>query len=78
MPVFPAVFAEHTLAGHSPLLILITNAFQVSIFALGEAVGINEMVVAGIVGRVNINHPDFAEVRLLQDFQNFQIFTFNK
>ena len=36
-----------------------------------------ELVVAGVVRRVDVDHLDLAEIRLLQELQHLQIVTFN-
>ena len=48
------------------------GVFQVGLQALGVVVGVDE-VVAGVVGRVDVDHLDLAQVRLLQELQHFQV-----
>ena len=43
---------------------------------LREVVAVNK-IVAGVVRRVDVNHFDFAEVTLLQNFQSFEVVAFD-
>ena len=49
--------------------------FFVPRHGVGKIIGIDK-VVAGVVGRVNIDHPDLAVISGLQEFQDLQIVAF--
>ena len=78
MPAVLAVLAEKPLAGHKSRFILVANPIQILIFRFGKSVGINKMVVACVVGRIDVDHFYLAEIAFLQNLEHFQIFTFNK
>ena len=44
---------------------------------VGVIVGIDK-IVAGVVGRVNVNHLDAPKVRLVEEFQNFEVVAFDE
>ena len=77
-----AVFApralEYAVAFQVARVVGIAHASGVFIAAFGEFVGIDKGIVAGIVGRVNVNHLHAAGVGFLQDFQCFEVFGFDK
>ena len=77
-----AVFApralEHAVALQVARVVGIAHAAGVFFAAFGEFVGIDEGIVAGIVGRVDVNHLHAAGVGFLQDFQCFEVFGFDK
>ncbi len=50
---------------------------QVVVQALAEVVGVDE-VVASVVGRVNVDHLDFAVVALLQQLEHLQVVAFDE
>src|SRR5438552_19009033 len=54
----------------------LARVLQIRVKALSIVVRVDE-VVAGVVRRVDVNHLDLAEVRLLKKLQYFKIVTFN-
>ncbi|GBE01983.1 hypothetical protein BMS3Abin08_01420 [bacterium BMS3Abin08] len=73
-----AVLPEQAFSGHVPFFILITNTLKIFIPGFRKSVGIDKVVVPSIIGRVNVDHLNLAIIRLLEDFQDFQILAFNK
>ena len=78
MSVVAAVLAKQPFAGHIAVSILSPNTAQVFLFCFGEFIRIDELVIAGIVRWIDIDHLDLAEVCLLQNLQHFQVFAFDK
>ena len=64
-------------AKSAPRIVNLAGPGKVGIQAFGKFVRVNELL-PGVVGRVDIDHFDFAEIRLLQQFQDFEIFAFDK
>ena len=50
----------------------LAGVLQVGLQALGVVVGVDE-VVAGVVGRVDVDHLDLAQVRLLQELEHLEV-----
>src|SRR6266853_5148777 len=50
--------------------------YEISLKALGIVVWVNE-IFAGVVRGIDVNHPDLAEVRFLQELQYFETVAFN-
>jgi hypothetical protein len=50
---------------------------EVRLERVGVIVGIDK-IVAGVVGRVNVNHLDAPKVRLVEEFQNFEVVAFDE
>ena len=59
---------EQSVAVFTQLSTFFTPLFS----AHPKVIPINK-VVASVVGRINVNHLDLAQVALLQDFQHFQV-----
>jgi len=60
------------------LCIHLTGIFEVSLEALGVVVRIDEVVAGAVgVGRVDVDHLNLAEIRLLQELQHLQVVAFN-
>ena len=64
-------------AESAPRAVNLAGAGKVGILAFGKFVGVNELLPC-VVGRIDIDHFDFAEIRLLQQLQDFEIFAFDK
>ena len=60
--------------GHKPVafFVILTAVSHIFVSTLGKVVLIDK-IVAGVVGRININHLDLAKIGFLQEFQHFQI-----
>ena len=54
------------------LVVNLPGVLQVGQQALGVVVGVDE-VVAGVVGRVDVDHLDLAQVRLLQQLEDLEV-----
>ena len=52
------------------------GVFQIGPQGFAVVVGVNE-VVAGVVGRVYINHLHLAQIRLLQQLEHFEVVALN-
>ena len=77
-----AVFApralKYAVALQVARVVGIAHAAGVFFAAFGEFVGIDEGIVAGVVGRVDVDHLHAAGIGFLQDFQGFEIFGLDK
>lgn len=67
--VLLAVLAKETFAHQGAVVGQIVDALEVVLLAFLKTVGIDETVRAGVVGRVDVDQLDLAEVRLLQDLE---------
>ena len=76
--VFAPCALEHAIAFQVARVVGITDAAGVFFAAFGKFVGIDEGIIAGVVGRVDINHFYAAGIGFLQDFQGFEIFGLDK
>lgn len=57
-------------------LILLTAVPSVIFYTLGKIVFINE-IIAGVIGRIDVDHLYFAQVGFPEDFQGIQVIPFN-
>ena len=73
-----AVLAEETFTHQRAIVGEIVDSLEVVLFAFLKAVGIDETVRAGVVGRIDVDELDLAEVRLLQDLEHFQVLAFDE
>ena len=82
MAVVFAVFSpralEYAVALQVARVVGITDAAVVFFAAFGKFVGIDEGIIAGVVGRVDVDHLHAAGIGFLQDFQGFEIFGLDK
>ena len=76
--VFAPCALEYAVALQVARVVGIAHASGVFFAAFGEFVGINKGIVAGVVGRVDVDHLHAAGVGFLQDFQGFEVFGFDK
>ena len=58
--------------GFKPLVVDLTGVAQIGVEGLGVVVGIDE-IVAGVVGRIDVDHLHLAVIRLLEEFEDFQV-----
>src|SRR3989338_6746615 len=54
------------------------NTLEVVFPAFLETIWVNEAVRARVVGRIDVDQSDFAEIRLLQNLENFKIFALDE
>ena len=73
-----AVLAEQALLHQVAFFVLVSDAFEVVLFLLAESIGVNEAVIACVIRWVNDDALYLAVIGLLQNFQYFEIFTFNE
>ena len=57
--------------------VLEAGVLQVGVEAFAVVVGIDEFL-AGVIGRVDVNHLDLAVVAFLQQLEHFEVIAFNK
>ncbi len=69
---------EYAVALQLDRVVGIAYAAGVFFAVLGEFVGIDKGIAAGVVGRVDVNHLYADGIEFLQDFQCFEIFAFDK
>ncbi|MBI5326945.1 MAG: hypothetical protein HZB80_01425 [Deltaproteobacteria bacterium] len=73
-----AVLAENAPFHEETFSVIITDALQVIFLFLAESIGANKTVASCVVWRVNNDALYLAVICLLQDFEDFKIFAFNK
>src|SRR3989304_10362507 len=73
-----AVLAEQTFLHQVAFFVLVADSFEVVLFLLAESVGVNKAVIACVIRWVNDDALYLAVIGLLQNFQYFEIFTFNE
>ena len=71
-----AAVGVHVFDKAVTFLVILAAVCQVFLGALGKIILIHK-VVAGVVGWVNINHFDFAQIGFLQQLQHFQVIALN-
>ena len=78
MPVFAAVFPPHILPARRAALVGQSGAARIIGLTLAEIIGIDEAVAAGVIRRIKVNQPDFAEIRGLQQAQRVEVLPFQQ